>query len=79
MAELVYEISFKGAASDALAGAFEGCTVRARRGVTVLRTGRVDQASLHGLIDRVGDLGLVLLDVRLVAEADGSDWWAIEC
>jgi len=78
MAELVYELSFKGAASDALAGAFEGCDVTTDRGVTIVRSGVPDQAALQGLIARINALGLELLDVHLVADPDDGSSWASE-
>jgi hypothetical protein len=79
MAELLYVLSFKGAASAALAGAFEGCEVTTARGVTVLRAGLPDQAALQGLIDRICALGLELLDVHLVADhSEGDGPWASE-
>ncbi|HLM63558.1 MAG TPA: hypothetical protein VK306_04600 [Acidimicrobiales bacterium] len=78
MAELVYELSFKGAASETLASAFEECDVTTVRGVTILRSGVPDQAALQGLISRINALGLELLDVHLVAETDGGSSWASE-
>jgi hypothetical protein len=79
MAELVYELSFKGAASDRLAGAFEGCEVTTDHGVTTVRSEVADQAALQGLIGRINALGLELLDVQLVAESGGDDdSWATE-
>jgi hypothetical protein len=68
MAELTYELSFKGAASDALAAAFEDCYVTTGRGVTIVRRSVPDQAALQGLIARISALGLELLDVHPVAE-----------
>src|SRR3954469_13973940 len=73
MAQLVYELSFKGAASDALAGAFENCTVTSRSGTTVVRSEVPDQAALHGLLARVHALGLEILELRLVAEPGVDD------
>jgi hypothetical protein len=78
MTDLVYELSFKGAASDTLAGAFEGCDVTTNRGVTTVRSGVPDQAALQGLIERVNALGLELLDVHLVADSDVGNHWATE-
>jgi hypothetical protein len=78
MAELVYELSFKGAASEALAGAFEECVVTTDRGVTTVRSAVPDQAALQGLIARINALGLELLEVRLVADSDSSGSWATE-
>lgn len=76
MAELVYELSFKGAASETLIGAFEGCDVTTRRGTTVVRCRLPDQAALQGLLARIHGLGLELLEVALIAESDGDDGWA---
>jgi hypothetical protein len=79
MAELVYELSFKGAASDTLARAFEGCDVTSGRGITTVRSAVADQAALQGLIERINALGLELLEVQLVAEPrNGTDSWATE-
>jgi hypothetical protein len=78
MAELVYELSFKGAASDTLAGAFEGCEITTSHGVTILRRAVPDQAALQELLARVNDLGLELLEVRLVADSGSGNSWAIE-
>jgi hypothetical protein len=59
----VYEIRVKGAVGRALAGEFgplEACTQ------TVLRGALPDQAALHGVLDRIRDLGLELVDVHKV-------------
>jgi hypothetical protein len=78
MAQLVYELSFKGTASDTLAGAFENCVVTCRNGITVVRSEVPDQAALHGLLARVHALGLEILDLRLIAEPGVDDSWAID-
>lgn len=72
MAEQVYELSFKGAASDTLAGAFEDCDLTVDRGVTIVRAAVPDQAGLQGLIVRVHALGLELLDVHAVTDPGGA-------
>lgn len=77
MAQLVYELSFKGAASDTLVAAFEGCGVTTTHGITVVRSEVPDQAALQGLINRIHALGLELLDLRLVAEPGADDAWAV--
>jgi len=64
MAELVYELSFKGAASSALRAAFDDCELRASHGLTTLWC---RQDALPELLDRVQSFGLELLDVQLVA------------
>ena len=78
MAQLVYELSFKGAASSSLAGAFDGCLVTSHNGITTIRSVVADQAALHGLLARVHALGLEILDLRLVAEPGADDGWAID-
>ncbi len=78
MAKLVYELSFKGTASDTLAGAFENCAVTSRNGTTVVRSAVPDQAALHGLLARVHALGLEILELRLIAEPGVDDSWAID-
>jgi hypothetical protein len=72
MAELTYELSFKGAASDTLAAAFDDCEVTTDRGVTIVRRSVPDQAALQGLIARITALGLELLDVHPVTDAGRS-------
>lgn len=61
-----YDVTIKGEPGDVLLQAFSDVTVRQALGVTVL-SADLDQPGLHGLIDRVGDLGLELVGVRLVA------------
>jgi hypothetical protein len=66
-----YEIVVIGELSQRFAVAFEGMEVHADAGRTTITGWVVDQARLHALIDRVGELGLELLDVRVV-EVDGG-------
>jgi len=65
MADLTYEVSFKGIASPTLRAAFVDCDVRAGTGTTWVRC---SHAALRDVIARIEDLGLDLLDVRLIAE-----------
>jgi hypothetical protein len=67
VARVVYELTFKGAASAALRAAFEDCDVVTNRGTTILHCALPDQAALHGILDRIRELGLELLDVRTVS------------
>jgi len=78
MAQLAYELSFKGAASETLAAAFDEAEVTARHGITTIRTELPDQSALAGVIARIHALGLELLEVRLVADADADDLVWIE-
>jgi hypothetical protein len=72
VAQLLYELSFKGAASAALRAAFEDCAISTTRGTTVLRMAVPDRAAAQGLIDRVNGLGLEILEFHLVAEPSAS-------
>jgi hypothetical protein len=59
-----YEIRFQGHLDPKWAPWFDGFTLDTRAdGVSVLRGEVADQAALHGLLARLRDLGLPLLDV----------------
>lgn len=60
-----YEIRIAGRLDERAADAFAGLDVAARGSVTVIR-GEFDQASLHGLLERIRFLGLDLVEVRRV-------------
>jgi hypothetical protein len=62
-----YEIKVQGCLDKAREAWFEGMALSCdEEGNTLLR-GAVDQAALHGILDRVRDLGLPLLSVRRIA------------
>lgn len=64
----VYQLTVEGELSDRAAGVFEGMQPSLEGGRTVL-TGYVsDQAALHGLLQRVSDLGLTLVSATVVDE-----------
>jgi hypothetical protein len=65
MAELTYEVSFKGVASATLQAAFEDVELKTGTGVTSLRCSSDD---LRPVLARIEELGLELLDVRLLAD-----------
>jgi hypothetical protein len=74
-----YEIRITGRVGEALQAAFEDLTVTINPAETVLY-GRVqDQAALRGLLDRIQDLGLEVVEVRRLppappdADAGGGD------
>ena len=69
MKTAVYEIRIKGGMSDQLLAAFEGMESTVQSAETVLRGPAVDQAALHGLLDRVQALGLELIEVRRLSES----------
>ena len=58
-----------GRVSEEVASAFEGLNVDVRPVETVLHGEITDQAALHGVLDRVADLGLELIEVRRLPEA----------
>ena len=61
-----YRITVQGELSPPFASYFEGMTLQSGDGATVLIGDIVDQAQLQGLLSRLGDLGLVLLQVSSV-------------
>jgi hypothetical protein len=68
-----YEIRLKGRLDARWTAWFDGLTVFYENdGTTVICGQIVDQAALHGLLQRVRDLGLPLLSVRKV-DGDLSD------
>jgi hypothetical protein len=62
----VYQLTVEGELSERAAGMFEGMEPSLADGRTVL-TGYVrDQAELQGLLQRVSDLGLILVSAAAV-------------
>ncbi len=66
MGQRTYEITFAGEAVPAVADAFEDFHVLVESGSTTLRGESIDQAALHGAIDRLHALRLELLEIRAV-------------
>lgn len=67
MAGLTYEITLRGQAGRALRAQFDECEVTTGPDTTTLRAELSDQAALSGLVQRIAGLGLVVIDVHLVA------------
>jgi hypothetical protein len=66
-----YEIRLEGHLDDRWAAWFDGLSLTHESdGTTVLHGSVVDQAALHGLLQKVRDLGLPLVSVR---HADGDE------
>ena len=61
-----YEIRVKGILDERWATWFEGLQVSSDGEETVIAGPVADQAALHGLLTKVRDLGLFLIEVRLV-------------
>jgi len=65
----LYEIRFKGHLSSYRAQMFEGLEmVQEPSGETVLTGPVMDQAALHGILNRIRDLGVPLLSVKQVEQ-----------
>ena len=64
MKPTLYEITVRGQIGDTLTGAFGGLTAHPIPPHTVLRGEVADRAALYGVLERMEDLGLELLDVR---------------
>lgn len=63
----VYEIRFQGHLDARRAPMFEGLEmVREPGGETVLTGPVLDQAALHGILNRIRDLGVPLLSVKML-------------
>jgi hypothetical protein len=61
-----YEIRIKGRVSDSLLASFDGLDANFHPAETVLHANDLDQAALHGVLERVRTLGLELIEVRQV-------------
>ena len=64
MAGRTYQLIVAGELSDQLVPVFEGMTLTRSAGTTTLSGYVRDQAELQGLLQRVSDLGLTLLEVK---------------
>jgi len=62
-----YELTVKGQPGELLRAAFEDVVVSSAPGVTIL-SADLDQPALHGVLGRIEELGLELLDMRLVTD-----------
>jgi hypothetical protein len=65
----VYRIVVREELSDRYAVAFEGMEMKARGGQTVLTGEIIDQPQLHGILTRIGSLGLKLVSVEDLSES----------
>jgi hypothetical protein len=64
----VYRIVVREELSDRYAVAFEGMEMKARGGQTVLTGEIIDQPQLHGILTRIGSLGLKLVSVEAISQ-----------
>jgi hypothetical protein len=60
-----YEIRVAGQLDEMAVKAFAGLGISTRGAVTII-TGELDQAALHGVLERIRSLGLELLEARRI-------------
>ena len=72
MGPTIYRIVVRGELSQRYVPAFDGMTLATGEGQTAITGPVIDQAHLHGLLNRVGDLGLELLSVNVMLEPVSS-------
>ena len=64
-----YEIRVKGHISDSWSSWFEGLTLRHEQsGETVLSGPLADEAALHGVLAKIRDLGLPLVELKRIEQ-----------
>jgi hypothetical protein len=63
-----FEIRIRGRIGDTLLASFGDLEAEVEPAETVLRAADLDQAGLHGVLERVRELGLELVEVRQVKE-----------
>jgi hypothetical protein len=64
----IYQIVVRGELSQRYLPAFEGMTLSTCDGRTTILGLVIDQAHLHGLVNRIGGLGLELISVNPLLE-----------
>jgi hypothetical protein len=65
-----YEIRVRGRISEAALASFEGMDADEAPAETILHGPVVDQAGLHGVLDRIQSLGLELIEVRRLPSSE---------
>lgn len=69
-----YEIRVKGHLDETLGSWFEGFTISNQGDGDALLTGPIqDQAALHGMLNRISNLGLTLISVNTILEEDENN------
>jgi hypothetical protein len=64
---ITYEITLTGQAHTTLRAEFDDCKISTGPGTTTLRAELPDQGALCGLVQRIADLGLEVVDMHVVA------------
>jgi hypothetical protein len=71
-----YRIVVRGELDERFACLFNGMQMERIEGTTVLSGRVLDQAQLHGFIERIEELGLELFSIEQVSRFDRSQGWA---
>lgn len=67
----LYQIKVKGHLDETLASWFEGFTISNQEGGNAVLTGHIeDQAALHGILNRISNLGLTLISVNVLPQQE---------
>jgi hypothetical protein len=70
----LYQIRVKGHLDETLGNWFEGFTITNREDGDALLTGHLqDQAALHGILNRISNLGLTLISVNTLTEKEKNN------
>jgi len=69
MTDGIYVITVRGVAGPWVRAFFDDTEVSVMGDTTVLRRAGTDQAALHGLLRRIQDLGLEVIDLHLESAA----------
>lgn len=70
---LIYQICVKGHIDERWLRWFESLTVSQQPSGETLISGEMDQATLHGALNRIRDLGLELISVQRFVSKDESN------
>lgn len=68
-----YEIRLESVLEDRWSEWFEGLHIENQGGETILSGAVPDQSALHGILDRVRDLGLSVISVRRIPPGTGDE------
>lgn len=62
-----FQIKLKGILNEQLSHLFDGLTIRSHSAECTLLTGSIrDQAALHGLLNKIRDMGIPLISVEII-------------
>jgi hypothetical protein len=69
----IYRLVVRGELDARYTFLFNGMTMEPVAGTTVLTGDVLDQAQLHGFLDRIEELGLELVEIQQMAEPDAPE------